>query len=382
MNSSSLSAFLCSAFIFSTVNATPNYHIQNDSSNNDSSNIEVIDNKDKAQSLYEMAQQKIRIGDKMLAIYYLEQAALYNHIEAQFKLAQYYESKFEKEQMLQWYLKAAENNHPQAQYKLGNLYFIGYEVKKDNNKAVHWMEKAANQNWVEAQFDLGWIYSSSAYDHLDYKKAVKWYGKAAKNGSPEAANNLAVLLLEPDYGVVDYKRAFKLLLQAQKHSVVATVNLADLYLQGKGTKKDVAEAVQLLERAAEQDSERAYYELATMHFTGNEVITKNEAQGVELLIEAADLGYTDAEFALAQRYEKGQGVEQSYSDAFDLYDYAARKNDADALYHLGLLYYKGLGTEQDLKKAVDNLAKAASFNHQKAMKLLKKIEKEIKKKQL
>ena len=54
---------------------------------------------------------------------------------------------------------------------------------------------------------------------------------------------------------------------------------------------------------------------------------------------------------LAAHYEKGNGVQQSYTKAAQLYEQAAKKGDIFAMYNLGMFYHSGSGVDPSNEKA-------------------------------
>ena len=80
---------------------------------------------------------------------------------------------------------------------------------------------------------------------------------------------------------------------------------------------------------------------------------------MQTLIQQADNGDTTAQYKLAVRYKKGQGVAQDYAQAAAWYRKAAEQGDADAQLRLGFMYKKGQGVEQDYAQAVAWYRKAA-----------------------
>lgn len=64
----------------------------------------------------------------------------------------------------------------------------------------------------------------------------------------------------------------------------------------------------------------------------------NDLQALRL---AARLGDAEAQFRLGEMYEKGEGVEQDYEHAAELYLEAARQGNADAQNNLAFMYFKG-----------------------------------------
>jgi len=63
------------------------------------------------------------------------------------------------------------------------------------------------------------------------------------------------------------------------------------------------------------------------------------------------------------RYLRGDGVNQDYGKAFQLFQIAASQGYTESEYHLGRCYEKGLGVKKDLKKAVECYQKATYHGH-------------------
>ena len=76
---------------------------------------------------------------------------------------------------------------------------------------------------------------------------------------------------------------------------------------------------------------------------------------------AANNGHVDAQFNLGIKYDKGIGVEQSDTEAFNWYFKAAKSGHPEAQFNLANTYRDGRGVEANMERAV-TLYKAASFN--------------------
>lgn len=66
----------------------------------------------------------------------------------------------------------------------------------------------------------------------------------------------------------------------------------------------------------------------------------------------ANEGETRCQVAYASFLERGEGVAQNYSKAFEFYQKAAKSGDATAQLNLGTFYEFGHGVHTDLKEAV------------------------------
>ena len=102
----------------------------------------------------------------------------------------------------------------------------------------------------------------------------------------------------------------------------------------------------------------AYTELGERYYLGMEV-EKDTNIAVAYFTQAADAGYTVAEFILGKLYDEGQIVPQNTSLAFEYYKKAAEKNYSPAQYVLGQMYYFGQECEKDDKEALYWITKAA-----------------------
>jgi localization factor PodJL len=114
----------------------------------------------------------------------------------------------------QWYQRAAANGFPMAQFRLGTLYERGLGVKPDPQRAQIWYERAAAQGNVKAMHNLAVLIASQPKG--DFKAAANWFTTAAEHGLSDSQFNLAVLY-ENGMGVKkDPKQAYKWLILAAK----------------------------------------------------------------------------------------------------------------------------------------------------------------------
>ena len=69
---------------------------------------------------------------------------------------------------------------------------------------------------------------------------------------------------------------------------------------------------------------------------------------------------------LGKKYALGEGVEQSYQQAKELFELAETQGDASAQFNLGGLYAEGLGVEQSFETAREWWMKSAEQGHENA----------------
>ena len=84
---------------------------------------------------------------------------------------------------------------------------------------------------------------------------------------------------------------------------------------------------------------------------------------VEQIRRWVEKGKAWAQLLLGSRYRDGIGVDQSYQQARELYELAARQGDTNAQYNLGLQYRKGQGVAQSYERAAEYFEAAARQEH-------------------
>ncbi|MEM6304085.1 MAG: caspase family protein [Pseudomonadota bacterium] len=91
-------------------------------------------------------------------------------------------------------------------------------------------------------------------------------------------------------------------------------------------------------------------------------------EAAEFLQRAAGEGSAEAQFELAQLYERGLGVPQDFNRALELYLQSADQNFADALNDLGFIFFQGgLNVTRDPERALKYFERAADLRHPQAM---------------
>lgn len=208
------------------------------------------------------------------------------------------------------------------------------------------------------------------------------------------------------------------------------ITLGERYLNGNVVEKDVKKAVELFEKAANQNNDIGMLKLATCYKNGIGVEQDN-ARALSLFEKSANKGNTDAMIAVSDMYAEGVGVSKDESKALywkeklgfmgniDAQKYVlshstieftrtntnfneilelARKNvksanypwakycyeravslgSKDAAFELGKWLYEGNGIAKDCNKAIEYLCKIGEENNLEAQKLLVAIYKDNK----
>lgn len=95
-------------------------------------------------------------------------------------------------------------------------------------------------------------------------------------------------------------------------------------------------------------------------------ISRFELMEANLLNAHANSGNQHAQFFLAKRLQKGEGMPQNAKTAVYWYERAAKQDVAPAQLNLGIMYLRGEGVEHDIIKARTWLEKAAQLGDNRA----------------
>lgn len=220
---------------------------------------------------------------------------------ALYETAKFFEESGNEKKSFEFYKLSADAGFLEAQYKIFICYLNGIGTFKDFNKAFGYCRLAANQGHSLAQFELALMCKDG--------KGVKAQPKFA----------------------FDY---FKKCVDEKKFSWKALTELANCYLYGVGTIKNLDEAFKHFKLAESlfdldhntTDSEKAnlYYYLGLVYERG---------LGTEINLEKAFKYYKTAAYhgnstlyRTAQNYENGQHAPKSHEKAFKYYKIAAYKS--------------------------------------------------------
>lgn len=291
----------------------------------------------------------------------------------------------------------AEKGDPQAQHNLA----FQFERQKKYDEAIKWYMRAAEQGYSISEMNLAQMYEKGMGVKQDFAEAKKWYRKSMERGGGEALYRLASL----NEKTGDYPEAIRLYRRGIKQDDYrAMIALGEMFEQGRGVKKDEAQAVQLYERAGDR-SGWAQFKLGIMYWQGQGV-AKNEAKALQWWQKSADGGNGKAQNNLGFMFDRGIVVQRDYKKALDWYLLAqarsvsqakgnledffedgrgapaepasaaawfrsgAEAGVASAQFKLGIFYAKGQGVARDDIGAVKWLSAAAEQGYPKAVREL------------
>ena len=236
-------------------------------------------------------------------------------------------------------------------------------------KAFLGYKERAEKGDREAQHNLGDYYYNGLGVAKDSVEAVKWYRKAADQGHEQSRRQLEL--------IDTFERAKA---RAEKGDREAQHNLGDYYYNGLGVAKDSVEAVKWYRKAADQGHEQsklklelidtfegaekgdaqAQYSLADFYERGIGV-ARDKKEAVKWWRKAADQGHVQAQYRMGDYYFLD--VAEGEVEAVKWYRKAADQGHVEAQYNLGDYYFNGVGVAKDKNEAVKWWRKAAVQDH-------------------
>lgn len=288
---------------------------------------------------------------------------------------------FYEKKAVEWLQASANQHHPDAMYLLANLY-INNGIKRENyifgsdnaeqnqKDHIHWLKKTANLGHVDAQFDLALLLKKDG----EYYESISWLNAAAENGHAEAQYQLAIAyrigsLVQEDaikagywfkqacskdstylttyhswmfdtYNssecLVPYEEALDVYIAKAENDIRAQYDLAEMYKSGIGIERDYTKSLEWAKRAAMGGSIEAHKIIITdidsnrdCNFPdGDEYMYDPDAQDLEKdsifwLTSAAELGDTESQESLANKFLHGLNIEANYEQAIKWFKVAA-----------------------------------------------------------
>ncbi len=328
-------------------------------------------------------------------------AAKQGNAQARYMLGMYYYTSYceDSSRFLPWMEKAAEAGNLKAIKFLADYYrFICDDMDSEQRKALgrKWLyrmidvlKKKADKGVVSATKSLMNLYVHDRPDDMTEKEgrdaALAWYERLidilrtkAEKGTAKDKKNLADTLYndcDVPEEIISYlpdrtDEATRLYeeVSTQKKDGASYIDLAHIY----GREGNEEKAFEYYMKAAEMGYTDAYYNVANAYLNG-EGVEKDFGKAFEWFKKAVDSGDNYAKLKLAECYKRGAGCERNYAAAMALYQQIAgdkslkRYSFVDvAEYEIGNMYLKGLGVEVDLRKAYDYFKRAAAHDNRAA----------------
>jgi TPR repeat protein len=296
--------------------------------------------------------------------------------------------------------KAADKGNPSARFNLGKLYAAGIGVERDPVQAYRWFSAAAallspeekeSQGRYLAERDgladtmtvaqiaaaldiLTSVGTGKATLALAAADAAKRYQTSAASGDPVAQYRLGKALGE-GVGIRrdDAQAVLWLRKAADQGNADAQNALGGAYYRGAGVPKDLAESARWWKKAAEQGNVEAAYDLALAYNKGIGV-AKNPAEAARLMRQAAEAGDATSQFLIGAFYREGTAIAQDFTEAARWFRKAADAGNATAQFRLGTAYFLGQGLAKDENEAMRWWFKALEQGDKTAMAYMQSAE--------
>ncbi len=138
---------------------------------------------------------------------------------------------------------------------------------------------------------------------------------------------------------------------ADLNDVSSQTHLAEMYLEGWGVKRDLAEALKWFMPSAQRGYPLSEYKVGLVYQSGDSNVRRDMAKAVEWFNKAAAHGFARAQNDLGFLYEKGDGVARNDLEAARWYRLAAEQGWALGQINLAKLYEDGKGLERNREEA-------------------------------
>ncbi len=211
---------------------------------------------------------------------------------------------------------AAELGHPEALFTLGAQYMQGRRMPQNMDEGLRLIRQSA---------DYGCM------------RAIKFLIKFYLHLKDEKADEAAFLYIQK---------------AAQLNDVESTGLLAECYMEGRLTGKNIPKGLKLMQKAAEMGDVDSLYNLGVIYHRGRyglDVDIDKAIYWYEKAIEKNDAQSMTNLAAILQKSIEAADKER----AFQLYQKAFELGDEKSLNNIGVCYKKGIGTEKNPEKAIE-----------------------------
>ena len=269
----------------------------------------------------------------------------------------------------------AEEGNAAAQYQLSRLLIFGEGTPVDLKAAFGYAEKSAAGGYGLGHYHLGQMYRYGTGTDPDVKKsdeafasAVQSLPKLVEAKNTEAMQALALLYYR-GWGGLEQDRARALAFNRQGAELgdpIAAVEEADQYWDGKGTHRQRSRAKRQYRKALPELMDMAEKgDRQAQLFVGNLLATtrlgpRNFSESIKWHMPGAEAGYSNMQFLIGARNQKGNGVAKNDAAAMEWYQKAAVQGHPGAINNVGWMHGNGrAGGDENGEKASEMYLKAA-----------------------
>ncbi len=206
----------------------------------------------------------------------------------------------------------------------------------------------------------------ASYKSKDYRTAFAELDPLAQKGDGQALYYVGMLYsdgLGVDQNLAEAMRLFRR--SAEQGNPDGQNAMGYSYMMGDGVEKNFDTARLWLNKAAAQGSTKAYRSLGKTYLDGWGV-KKDEAQATAWYRKSADAGDPVGCWLLGRSYEMGLGIPKDIVKAVAWYRKSSDQGDPDGQYELWRMYDQGLGVQKDEALGLQWLRKSAVQGHKTA----------------
>lgn len=273
---------------------------------------------------------------------------------------------------LRWYRAAADQQHAWARVNLGHMLRLGQGSQADPAQAMQLFQDAARQGNAHALNAIGDLHAAGQGVRLNRSKACEFYDQAAQKGDSWGMSNQAHCLRDGVGGrKPDLAGAIALAQKAaQQGNPGAMVLLGQMLFRGQGAAADPEQAERWLKAATENTLRLPWVlrpaneSLGDLYYLPRPFGLGPDPERAKTHYEqAAKLGSAAALAGLATIYRLGTtATPKDFPKALDYYLRSLRlEQSARAYVGIALLYLNGSGVPEDPSRALGYFARAMQF---------------------
>lgn len=330
----------------------------------------AVDEYEDSMSAYRLAEIYYYGADEIdtdinLANYYFKTA--YLQFLTEIKNSQYFYALENNSENLDYYDKVSRED-AYKEYLIGRMYMNGQGIEQDYDKAYYSFKLSAINGYSHANYYIGNIYYYGLGFEQSFEKAAEYYYRAHNSNDMYATYRLAKMHLNGEGVSVDLEKAEELLLKCSDKVALANYDLARIYEENSNTFNVSDKSIQKYYKVAldglleqEQNTHDPFTEMCIGSMYLNGKGTDKDIENAIIWFNKASLSSNpDAAYQLAYIYSSdkynlndAEKAKEYYKTAIEGYEKSENKNESSsAEYRLGNMYFRALGTEQNIEKAI------------------------------
>ena len=139
-----------------------------------------------------------------------------------------------------------------------------------------------------------------------------------------------------------YKEALELSNKScNMKDTLGCINLAGMYLDGIGTKKNYKKAISIYNKVCDSDDiTGGCYYIGVLYENGEKGVPKNYKKAIKYYTESCNYGDTQSCFNLAWMYFDGRGTQKNLNKSADFFTVACNHGNTDACNYYNKLFKK------------------------------------------